>query len=272
MIIKTSGGISILSAFVNGFGAAVAIDLPMFTEINFSEIDNFHNNAIGDTVNFMRNKYSLEGKYSINIRSDIPQGMGLKSSSAMALSIVYGILKLNNIHAESEEMLKMAAEASIINKTSITGAIDDLSMAYYGGFCFTNNKENVVISRHRVEEKYIILETGMEKIETYNIRNMDFSGYKNYYSKILKLLENGNIYESMMLNGLAFSDGRDMPVINMMLSTGAIYAGRSGKGPAIIGIYDDDLCMENSFKELMKCGYKVIKSRFNNSGINILKQ
>ncbi|WP_337860355.1 shikimate kinase [Ferroplasma sp.] len=272
MIIKTNGGISVLSAFVNGFGAAASIVLPMFTEINLSDEDSFYGKAIEDTVNFMRDKFFLTGKYSINIKSNIPQGMGLKSSSAMTLSIVFGILKINNIEIAPDELLKIAAEASIENNTSITGAIDDLSIAYFGGFCFTDNRKNVILSKNKIEEKYIILEIGGEKIKTNEIGNRNFSGYNNYYNEILKLIKNDYIYEAMMLNGLTFSDGEDIPVINKMLSTGAIYAGRSGKGPAIFGIYDNGNSMENSFKELQESGYQVIKSRFNNNGIDILEQ
>ena len=269
MIVKTNGGLSVLSAFINGYGAAVSINLPMYTEINQNEFDLFPTTEVADTVNFIRSMFTLPDKYSVNIKSQIPMGMGLKSSSAMTLSVIYGILKMNGKDMDSEDILKIASKASVHNNTSITGAIDDLSIAYYGGFCFTDNVRNSIISRHKIEEKYIILEFGNKKTETYGLKNMDFSGYKNFYGRILKLLKDGYIYESMMLNGHIFSDGSDIPVINHMLETGAVYAGRSGKGPAVFGIYETKSSMESSFKELTSDGSHVIKSRFNNTEINI---
>ncbi len=272
MIIKTNGGLSVLSAFVNGYGAAASIDLPMYTEIKTGQDDIFPTREITDTVNFLKERLSLDKKYLINIHSQIPMGMGLKSSSAMTLSVIYGILKMNYIDMPPQDLLKLASEASIHNKTSITGAIDDLSMAYYGGFCFTNNSTNRVISKQQIENKYILLQLDDKRAWTYEMRNFDFSGYKNYYKKLIILLENGNIFESMMLNGYIFSDGSETPVVKKMLGTGAVYAGRSGKGPAIFGIYETESSMESSFRELVSSGYNIIKSRFNNCGINVYKQ
>lgn len=272
MIIKTNGGLSVLSAFVNGYGAAISIALPMYTEIKKSGEDIFPTPEIADTVNFLRNRFSIQDKYSININSQIPMGMGLKSSSAMTLSLIYGIFKINHMDIAPQEVLKIASEASIHNKTSVTGAIDDLSIAYYGGFCFTDNSSNRIISKQQVEEKYIILELQDRMALTYDMRNMDFSGYRNYYGRLLDLVKNGRILESMMLNGYIFSDGTETQIVKKMLGTGAIYAGRSGKGPAIFGIYETESSMESSFKQLTSEGYNVIRSRFNNYGINIYEQ
>ena len=171
-----------------------------------------------------------------------------------------------------QEVLKIASEASIHNKTSITGAIDDLSIAYYGGFCFTDNSSNRIISKQQIEKKYVILQLNDSMSCTYDMRNRDFSRYKNYYGRLLELVKNGRILESMMLNGHIFSDGTETQIVKKMLGTGAIYAGRSGKGPAIFGIYDTESSMESSFKQLTSEGYKVIRSRFNNYGINIYEQ
>ncbi|MCL4349301.1 shikimate kinase [Ferroplasma acidiphilum] len=272
MIIKTNGGLSVLSAFVNGYGAAISIDLPMYTEIKKSGEDIFPTPEMADTVNFLRNRFSIHDKYSININSQIPMGMGLKSSSAMTLSLIYGIFKINHMDIAPQEVLKIASETSIHNKTSVTGAIDDLSIAYYGGFCFTDNSSNRIISKQQIEEKYIILELQDRMALTYDMRNRDFSGYKNYYGRLLELVKDGHIFESMMLNGYIFSDGTETGIVKKMLGTGAIYAGRSGKGPAIFGIYETESSMESSFKQLTSEGYNVIRSRFNNYGINIYEQ
>jgi shikimate kinase len=269
MIVKTNGGISVLSAFINGYGAAASIDLPMYTEILAKESDFFPTPEIKDTVDFIRTKYSLPGRYSIDIKSRIPMGMGLKSSSAMTLSIIYGILKINGIDFTYHDIIKIGSEASIHNRTSITGATDDLSIAYFGGFCFTNNRKNIIISRKDLEERYILLYPGNATRETYSMKAIDFSGYVNFYDRLKNLLDMGLIYETMMLNGYIFDDGTDNIIIKKMLGNGASYAGRSGKGPAVFGIYETKSSMEESFDDLVSAGYSIIKSRFNNQGINI---
>ena len=62
MIIKTNGGLSVLSAFVNGYGAAISIALPMYTEIKKSGEDIFPTPEMADTVNFLRNRFSIHDK------------------------------------------------------------------------------------------------------------------------------------------------------------------------------------------------------------------
>ncbi len=269
MIIETNGGISVLSAFVNGHGAAASLKLPMNTEITSSDIDIFPSPEVEKLVHYIRDRYIISGNYRINVRSMIPPGNGLKSSSAMAISIIFGLFKMNAINFSDEEILKIAAKASIYNNTSVTGAMDDLAMSYYGGYCITDNRSFTLLSRQKLSEDFVIICTGKKTIKSINLGNMDFSQYTNFYNRIESLLYDGKIYEAMMLNGCIFDNGRDSKKIKKILGTGAFIAGRSGKGPAIFGIYKSKEQMDNAGELLLSEGYNVIKSRFNNEGIHI---
>ncbi|MEM0139044.1 MAG: shikimate kinase [Ferroplasma sp.] len=271
MIIKANGGISVISAFSNGTGAAASIELPMLTYLYEAHKDEFNSKPVKDTVDFIRNIYSISNNYKIVIRSSIPPARGLKSSSAMTLSIVYGILKINGINASDEDILKLSAEASIYNKTSITGAIDDLSSSYYGGLCVTDNIHNKLISRSKMDDYYVLIGYGKNRRKTYGLNVNNLSKYAQFYMHLEALLSSGFVYETMMLNGYIFESkiGGNRKLVNYMFSHGAIYAGQSGKGPAIFGIFNDIETMENAFGKFNINSHILIKSRFNNNGIDI---
>jgi shikimate kinase len=269
MIVEANGGISVLSAFVNGHGAAAALKLPMQTEIIAADRDYFPSPEVEKLVEYVRNVYRIYGNYSITISSRIPAGMGLKSSSALAISVIFGLLKMNSINFTDGEILKIAAKASIFNNTSVTGAFDDLAMSYYGGYCLTDNREFRIIYRKEIKEDFVLICTGKNTVESVNLKRVDFSPYLNFYNRLEDNLKAGMVYETMVLNGLIFDDGNDSKAVKTMLGTGAFIAGRSGKGPAIFGLYQSEEEINKASTLLMSEGYNIIKSRFNNKGIHI---
>ncbi len=269
MIVEANGGISVLSAFVNGHGAAAALKLPMQTEITAADQDSFPSPEVGKLVDYIRTLYKISGNYSISVRSEIPPGRGLKSSSALAISVIFGLLKMNSINFTDGEILRSAARASIYNDTSVTGAMDDLAMSYYGGYCLTDNREFRLLSRQELEENFVLICTDKDTVESINLKNVDFSPYINFYNRLEDNLKAGIVYETMVLNGLIFDDGNDSETVKTMLATGAFLAGRSGKGPAIFGLYKSEDQINNASKILLSEGYNIIKSRFNNEGIHI---
>ncbi len=274
MIVIANGGISVISAFSNNVGSAASIELPMYTQINTSHEDNFPTFEIGKTVNFIREKFNIKEHYSIKIKSEIPEGQGLKSSSAMTLSIVCGILRFNSIKMPDENFLSLCAMASIYNKTSLTGALDDLAASYYGGICITDNKNNKIISRSKMPDDHILVIYGKNKRKTLNINLSDFKQYSKFYSRLQSLIAGGYIFEAMMLNGyiLQSATGYNSKILNFMFGHGATYAGQSGKGPAIFGIFYDDIALNSIIDDFNIDGYDIIKSRFNNHGIDIKEE
>ncbi len=272
MIIKVNGGLSILTAFINGHGSAVSINLPMYTEINESDIDYFENKEINGTVNFIRKKYNINKNYNIKIKSEIPMAMGLKSSSAMTLSLIYGIIKMNGINIHERDLLRITAKASIYNKTSITGAMDDIASCYYGGLCITDNNKNKLLARNKIKDNYLLIAYNDNIRKTYDYKNYDFTVYRKFYKNIEKLLNENFVYEAMVLNGYLFNMifGYNSDVINYFLKNRAAYAGQSGKGPAFFSIYNSWKDMDYAYNNFKFDNYKLIKSRFNNEGINIM--
>ncbi|KQB35462.1 MULTISPECIES: shikimate kinase [Acidiplasma] len=275
MIVKTNGGLSVISAFVDGIGSAISLDLPMYTTVIESDSDKIGDQKILETLEIIRNKYSINKKYSVEIKSQIPQSVGLKSSSAMTLSLLYAILRLNRIYLKEDELLRSAAEISLKNKTSITGALDDISMCYYGGLTVTDNFDFRLIRRIKIENTPVIIAyPKFYHRSTYDMKDIDFKKYKKYIQKLELLLNSKYVYETMVLNGYLFGSlfGYDPEIINYFLGSGAIFSGISGKGPAVFAIYEDNEDRDNAASKFSYQNYNIIKSRINNDGINIIYQ
>ncbi|WP_084272456.1 shikimate kinase [Picrophilus oshimae] len=266
--ITANGGLSVLSAFANGHGAAFSIDLPMSIKIKKSGYDLFPNESVQKTVEFIKRRFDINDNFTIQIKSRIPQANGLKSSSAMTLSVVFGILKIENIKLNEIDILRFAAKASIYNKTSITGALDDLCSVYYGGFCHTDNKNMRIIKKYHIDYVPIVIAYSMRGRQTVNI---DPEGLKNLSRKadaIENLIKHGMIFDAMEMNGNLYSSifGSDYDLISYFLNKGASYSSQSGKGPAVYAIFNNNMLRKRAIDDF-NFNYNIIKTHPSNRGI-----
>ena len=260
--VRINGGISIISAFSNGLGGAVSVDLPM--EITITKSDsNPSDQVIGKTISFIENRLNLSGSYSVNVESGIPVSAGLKSSSALTLGIILGMISINDLHLDDVQILKEAALASVANGTSLTGAFDDLCSCLFGGYCITDNMKMEILARGQIPE-YPVLIAYPEGIRrtTSGISLENFSHYSACFDRIFRQAVDGNILEAMDLNGFAMGSilGLDLIAVGSLLRMGAGHASQSGKGPALYGIF------ENGIPEVVKMipGYMHVQTRFSN--------
>ncbi len=266
--VRVNGGLSVLSAFANCHGAAFSIELPMIVEVSKSDIDKFSNDSIKRTVDFTRKLFDINDKFIIDIKSIIPEANGLKSSSAMTLSIILGILKIENINFNDHKLLKIAAQASKYNNTSITGAFDDLCSIYYGGFCYTDNKNMKIIRRSSMDYVPIAIAYSSKNRLTRNIKKIDFKNLSKKIGIIENLIRNGMIFDAMEMNGYLYGSilGADYNVISYFLESGAIYSSQSGKGPAIYAIFNDNRTRKRALDNF-NLDYNIIRTRPSNRGI-----
>ena len=84
----------------------------------------------------------------VETKSDIPPGSGLSSSSAASNSIVYATflalldevgMTLENVGITCEDILNMGIDVSLECGVTKTGAYDDASASFYGGWKITDN-------------------------------------------------------------------------------------------------------------------------------------
>ncbi|MFQ5573574.1 MAG: shikimate kinase, partial [Nitrosopumilaceae archaeon] len=149
------GAISIVNAIAVGKGATLGISLKTEATVKTSqgkgvilELDNktISSRLVNRVVQKVVPKKVLDKtKLKISIRSEIPTGYGLKSSSAISSAVALACAKLFRPKWSDYQILIAGVDASIETKVSITGAYDDACGCYYGGFVVTDNYKRKII-------------------------------------------------------------------------------------------------------------------------------
>lgn len=258
------GGISVISAFATGIGSASGIDLPL--SVHMERGQNDEKPEVLPTLYFLDEKFGKGTDFHVEIDSFIPSAMGLKSSSAFTLGIVLSYLELNRIVIREPEIIKVAAEASIRNGTSLTGAADDLCCSYYGGLCLADNRNMKILMHREMEELPILLLFSEGKRNTGKLKNIDFSPLEDVTKSMVGMVKAGKILETICLNGFLYGTilGIDTEMIGKLYEVGATFAGQSGKGPAVFGIFRTPEEAELAREELRGTNYAGIVTRFSN--------
>lgn len=258
------GGISVISAFATGIGASAGLDLPLSVYMEKGQSN--EKLEVLPTIYFLDEKFGKGTDFHVEIDSYIPSAMGLKSSSAFTLGLVLSYVALNRIELSEPELLKLSAEASIKNGTSITGGIDDLCCSYHGGLCLTDSREMNIIMQREMEELPLLLMFGEGRRNTGKLKNVDFSPLEDITESMVGMVEAGKILETMCLNGFLYGTmlGIDTPMIGKLYEMGATHAGQSGKGPALFGIFSTIEEAELAREELRDVKYAGIVTRFSN--------
>ena len=156
------GAVSIVNAIAAGRGSTLGISLGIEAIVETepgrgiifeNRASNLSSRLIRKVVETSVPKSELEkNKIIISVKSEIPSGYGLKSSSAISSVISLACAKLFKPKATDLEILKDGVHASIESKVSITGAFDDACACYFGGFVVTDNSNIKIIKSEKAPE------------------------------------------------------------------------------------------------------------------------
>ena len=248
MIVQANvhGAISLVNAIATGKGATLGIDLNVQAEIENtpgkgitieSENRSLSSRLINKTIEKMVSKRELEkNKLHILLKSDIPTGYGLKSSSAISSSVALACAKLFKNKINDSQVLLAGVEASIETKVSITGAYDDACACYYGGFTITDNYKRKLVHAEKGPKNLsavIFIPKSRKRGNVKKLRSL-----KPVFEKAWNLAKDSDYWNAMILNGLATSSilNSDPKIITDLIEKGALGASVSGNGPSIAAI------------------------------------
>ncbi len=249
---KASSAVTVVNAFATGMGAAIAIDLWTYANVEILNEEKIEmkitvrgkemqdirlvKGAVDTLRSFTGASFGVRG----TIESEIPVAKGLKSSSAAANALISAMLNAMDIQISPMQLLKLSVEAARRSGVTVTGAMDDAATSYLGGLCIANNKKDELISRSEVEKLPVVLLVPAEEVLSEDLKNMDFSPLAPYVEKILQIASNGEWRRALVLNGLIYSAylGYSPEPIKMALEMKAV-AGLCGKGPAFFAITRD---------------------------------
>jgi len=271
------GAISIVNAVATGFGSSLGISLKVKVEMVAEKgsgiiFESGNSNKMINRIieDVLSPKFTAEYLLKIRINSEIPLGVGLKSSSAVSSAVALACKGLISDNVQDQQVLDSAVAASLFARTTITGAYDDATACYYGGFVVTDNYNRKILRQDDCPDDVAVI-IYVPK----NCQRGDLSKLKllsELYNDAFNLAYSGNYWKAMILNGILNSSvllGDYLPA-RLALENGALAAGMSGNGPstAAVARKEDANQIRSVFARLN--GY-VIVSPINNNKATLVK-
>jgi shikimate kinase len=235
--------ISIVNAIATGNGAALGISLKVTADVDITEGRGIkirtmdENNLIRRIVhNILPKQIISENSVNVSIKSEIPVAFGLKSSSAVSNAVALACWKLITDEIDDEVVLESAVRASLDAKVSVTGAYDDSTACYFGGFVVTDNYARKLIRRERAPTNlYAIIFLPANSFRG-NINQLSI--ISDLFFDAFRLAECGDYWKAMKLNGVIVSaalSAKYEPAL-AALQKGAVSASISGNGPSVAAV------------------------------------
>lgn len=239
------GAISIVNAIATGKGSALGISLETTAEIHMRQGEGkiFNNNRNSNLFKYIIHnsipKTILQcNDIFLTLSSDIPIGFGLKSSSAVSSAVSLACYGLVEENIDDFKVLDTAVNASRKAKITITGAYDDTTACYFGGFVITDNYSNKLLRREKGPLdllSIILLPNNSARKNPLKLKIL-----AEFFEQAIQTAENSNYWKAMTLNGLLVSSlmGYDYTPILLSIENGALSASISGNGPSIAVIIE----------------------------------
>jgi shikimate kinase len=275
---EVHGAVSIVNAVATGKGSALGISLKVTAEVEFQKgrgmrvitgrngDDELIKNIIQKTIS----KQIIESNMiTVKVDSEIPIGYGLKSSSAVSNAVA---LACSQIEKEDDvndyAILEVAVRSSLEAKVSLTGAYDDATACYFGGFTVTDNYSRRLVRRERAPENLyaiILLPSNTSRGDVRKLSNLS-----DIFIDAFRFAESGQYWKAMKLNGVLASAALSSSYIPVMVAMehGALSASISGNGPSIAAVGYED-AVEPIVDALSKFEGKIIVSKVNNEKANV---
>ncbi len=240
------GAVSIVNAIATGKGATLGISLQVEavieattgTGIYYENKESSHSaRLIRSVIEKAVPKNDLQtSKLIISLKSEIPSGYGLKSSSAISSIVSLACAKLFKSQINDLEVLRHGVEASIESRVSVTGAFDDACACYFGGFVVTDNYNQKIVKSEKASEDLSAVIFIPRSRKRGNIRKLKV--LDGVFAQAWTLASNSDYWNAMLLNGLATSTilHSDPRILANAVEAGALAASVSGNGPSVAAI------------------------------------
>ena len=243
------GACSLLHAAGTGYGASMALDLPILVRVldkkskrDVHDEDGLLPHVVEAWKNAGHELPIDEVNLHWAVQSKIPPREGLKSSSGLCVAAVRALCDSTDTSLELHEIVAIAVDAQLRAEITLTGSIDDTWACATGGWKLINANEDVAQGvllegdgPRREEWKVLIVSRGPRETRP---SLEDFLPHQQQFIQALNAIQEGNELVALTLNGRgvigATKDHRARILTNDALVNGARAAGPSGSGTAIV--------------------------------------
>ena len=262
---RAHGACSLLHAAGTGYGASMAIDLPILVRV----LDKKSKRDVHDDDGLLPHVVASweaaghelpldEGDLHWAVQSKIPAREGLKSSSALCVAAVRALCDATDTSLELHQIVAIAVDAQLRAGITLTGSIDDTWACASGGWKLINANEpdvaqGVILEGDgpsRDEWKLLIVSRGARESRP---ELEDFLPHQQHFIQALNAIQEGNELVALTLNGRGVigvtKDHRARIMSNDALVNGARAAGPTGSGTAVVIVIPIQL--EGVYQRLM---------------------
>lgn len=245
------GACSLLHAAALGYGANMALNLPMTVRL----LDRPSKREVNDEDGVLKALMSawLEAGHPLpteferdelhwGVNSKIPKKQGLKSSAAACIAGLRALCDATEITLEPAEMVSLAAQAQTASGVSLTGSIDDAWACMSPGWKLVDVQapidEGVLMDEPGLSEEDWTVLLVLRGTREYQPTLEDFASQATAFQQALMALQDGNPLVAMTWNGrgtvAALRDVEGRKMANDSFMNSARSAGVSGSGPALV--------------------------------------
>lgn len=242
-----NGSCSLLHAAGLGYGASLALDLPVKVRL----LDKESKKVLSDPDGLLEAVFDSwkaaghnlpEGELFWSVKSKIPPRQGLKSSSAVSVAAIKALCDATGIELENADIVDIAASAQLASGVSITGSYDDSWAAIEGGWKLIDANAPDAKSGLLLESQGPLSEDWAVILILRGAREQrpvleDFAYQQQAFTQALTALQEGKDLVALTWNGRgvigALNDNTAKRMANDAVMNGARAAGISGSGPAL---------------------------------------
>lgn len=271
------GAVSIVNAIATGNGSSLGISLRVTAEVELCRgrgirflTGKSNDKLVNNIVHNILPKEIIENNLiNIKVKSEIPIGYGLKSSSAFSNAVALACSRIVHVNIDDDyAILDAAVKASLDAKVSITGAYDDATACYFGGFTITNNYLRKLIHRIEAPENLyavIFLPRNTSRGDVSKLVHLS-----ELFDDAFKLAQAGKYWKAMKLNGVLTSAALSSKYSPVMaaIEQGALAASISGNGPSVAAVACGDN-VEEVKSALSRFEGRTIVSKANNEKASV---
>ncbi|MDW5563108.1 MAG: shikimate kinase [Methanomassiliicoccus sp.] len=270
------GAATIVNAIANGKGAAFGLDLRTEATVELTEGDGIRvvmeglpdegTGLVERCVQGVLDRVGGGKRYHAEVRttSQIPVSRGLKSSSAAANAVILATLDALNEEMDLVEAVRIGTRAAIDAGVSITGAFDDACACAMGGVVLTDNRSEEVLFHGSMPDYFrVLIHVPEFKVRKASLPRERIAAIKGLADLAFEVAHEGDYFRALTLNGMCYSTalGLDQEVAVKALMNGALAAGLTGTGPALVMLVVEDKVRE--FRAAMG-GLQFIEARVRN--------
>ncbi|MFQ6130008.1 MAG: shikimate kinase [Candidatus Hadarchaeaceae archaeon] len=185
--------------------------------------------------------FRLEQTYGARVqtRSKVPIAVGLSSSSAAANAAVLATFAALGKKPRLKLVLNLGIDAAFEADVTVTGAFDDAAASLFGSGVVTDNTKRRLLRRFKLDPKLaVLIYMPPMKFHTSRINMAKIKPLRRGVEVVHDQAVRGNVFGALTLNGLLYSCalGYDPTIALDALAAGALAAGLTGTGPAVVAI------------------------------------